>query len=267
MAARLRRSKRNIPLPTAPTKEEKFEKLISYATDNGRKQETLREFHMPTHVRPACSNNHCILRALIAGQILDFIVNNPHSKISNLEDLPLEVGMKIQDELTGNDLIMLALTSKTMAAKVEACTTRKIANITYYEPRPRDRSWKLTSASIDEDWRALGFLKCPDPRYPGWTPQPWQASGAQAADLQRRMQAHLGPKKCVYCCRCRKFRPRQKQFWIQLIEYENPGINKGNPKKQIAVILDQWAKAEETGMQCPAHLLLQEFRGKRSLRA
>lgn len=270
MATRLRRSRRSIPPPAAFSKEEKFEKLMSYVTNNGNR-EALREFHIPTHVSSTCTGSQCISKSSFPLQILEGIINSPRSKTSVLEDLPLEVGMKIQDELTGNDLIMLALTSKTMASRVEACTTRKIANISYYSPHTRDASHKLKFGSTDDDWRLLGFLSRPKPRY-GYLP-PWDASGQQAADLRRRLQAHLGPKKYAFCFSCRKFRLKQKKFWNELIEHENPGITKAgaNPKtkKQIAKILDEWSKTDETNTitSCPVHDLLREIRGKRYLKA
>lgn len=257
MATRLRRSKRNIPPPSAFTKEQKFEKLISYVTNNDNK-EALREFHMPTYVSSICIDNQGIRRTHTF-QILEGIINNPRSKTSSLEDLPLEVGMKIQDELTGNDLIMLALTSKTMAARVEACPTRKIANISYYLPRSKDASKNLTHTSADDEWRALGFLGRPTLRY-GWLS--YDAAREQHEDLRRRMHAHLGPKKYAFCFACSKFRVKQKQFWNQLIEHENNGNTKtkanSTTKKQIAKILDQWAKAGEDPAKCPVHDLLRE---------
>lgn len=197
-------------------------------------------------------------------------MNNPSSKISTLENLPLEIGMKIQDELTGNDLIMLALTSKTMTAKVEACTTRKIANISFYFPSNKDASKKLKPSSTDDDeWRVLGFNGVPAPVYK-WGPYPWDGAREQCDDLRRRLHAHLGPTKYCYCSACRKFRPKQKQFWRRLIEYENPGISKGRTKagkevaKQVTKIVDEWAKH---GGQCPVHALLKEIQGVRSLKA
>lgn len=203
-------------------------------------------------------------------QILASILQNPSSKGSILEFLPLEIGMRIQDELTGNDLIMLALTSKTMTARVEACTTRKIANVTHYIPSQRDPSAKLTKASTDDDWRRLGFLRSPVTIHRwGWRAQQWDAASEQQTDLRERVQAHLGLRKNTFCWRCRKFRPVKKQFWRQLIEYENPGLTKGPSKtrKKITAILERWAKADSiSGMDCPAHSLLQEHRGKRHLR-
>lgn len=168
--------------------------------------------------------------------------------------------LSVLDKLTGNDLIMLALTSKTMAAYVEACTIRKIANIDFYEIRNRDVPLEVRQKDDnDAEWRDLGFLG--RPACPIDLPRKystWYAGGDQRNDLLKRVGAYLGNEHYAFCSLCRKFRPLQKQFWVDFAEYESPGIT-AQAHTRITHVLDNWT----SGTSCPAHGLLSESKGKR----
>ena len=177
--------------------------------------------------------------------------------------MPVEVALRVQDKLTGNDLIMLALCSKTLASRVEGLPVRKIANISGYTVSRTDPAVPLREKSVDEDWRKLGFLEKPASGYP-WARQ---AAVEQQADLKTRVGQYLG--QYAHCDECRKFRPLDQTFWREFAEHENPGITKASSKARpkIEEVFSSWEQQHRAGgyNPCPAHELLREDGGKRLL--
>ena len=186
---------------------------------------------------------------------------------------------------------MAALICKTLAAVVETCPLRKIANITYYKVSSKDPASNFDERTKNDKWCEHGFEP---PAQNDFYYSYFQAAGEQHRALNLAVGKWLGPSY-KFCAECRKFRPLEKQFWRDFAEYENPGIMKkvvqvakviktGSKKKKkaktaptetdtsamVEICLDKWQKPmKEKGWQadeCPAHGLLQEKKGERVIK-
>jgi hypothetical protein len=195
-----------------------------------------------------------------------------------LEGLPTDILLEVINELAGNDQIMAALSCKTIAAVVETSTIRKIANITHYRLKFKDRtycasvSYYYGTSSMPEidavQWRQYGFQD--KSRLNGF-----YAPIDQYNDLKSAIGQWLGPNY-RFCRHCRKFRTLQKTFWRNFAEYENPGITKRPAEqsyetvKQLIEVWNDTSKDQNSHWDigtCPAHELLKERHGKRVIKA
>ena len=190
-------------------------------------------------------------------QDLSPIQKDGDRQLSRLEALPAELGHMVEDHLTGNDLIMLSLVSKTMAFKVDRCRTRLIANIAWYQLRVDEPANRPTEGAR----RELGVVDISSRDIQGPVSTASKAIHDQSADLRVRVRRGLLLEH-GYCYVCNKFRPLAKKYWYDLCEHMEPGSTRSGTGTQryIEELSRRWALhgSCDNSALCPAHKLLTE---------
>lgn len=197
-------------------------------------------------------------RILTRSQFLAPPQNNEDRQLARLEVLPAELAAMVQDRLSGNDLIMLCLTSKRLAWQSPLSRTRKIANIAWFELHIDDADANPT----EEAWRRLGFLEMSLGPSLGRAGIASKAVCDQSMDLRSRLREGTLLEEHGFCYVCHKFRPLAQRYWYDLSEHVEQGSTRlGTETQRIAEELSRkWAVHGGNGdpALCPAHKLLTE---------